>query len=209
MSADLLPWSHPTAALPLDEPTPAGWAACALGGLDALLDDHAHCELKAASAAMSLIGRFPEAPGLVAAMVALAHEEMRHFRQVLKKLESRGGALTPPRPDRYVRALRAWSFREKGGAGPLVDALLVCAFVEARSCERFRLLTEALREAGDQPELAAFYLQLADAEGRHWETFRDLARAAAPADQVARRLTAFSQAEGAIVAELPIEPRMH
>jgi tRNA-(ms[2]io[6]A)-hydroxylase len=200
--------------------------------LDTLLIDHAHCEQKAASAAMALIGRFPDHPGLARAMIALAHEEMKHFRQVLDRIEARGRTLTKPGPDRYVQALREWAFRHRGGLGPLGDLLLVCAFVEARSCERFRLLAEGLspasveptpaaveenlegsRDSGDasahESDLAAFYRTLADAEGRHWVLFRDLALTAAPEKAVARRLEEMGEAEAAIVAAMPLTAQMH
>jgi len=201
------PWTDPRDGLPLLRATPDAWLAGARCDLNALLGDHAHCELKAASAALSLIGRGADDRELVRSMIALAHEEMRHFRQVVDVLESRGGALTPPAPDRYVARLRDWSFREPGGLGSRVDRLLVCAFVEARSCERFRILAAGL--AGEEPELAGFYLRLADAESRHWETFRDLARVQCPPPGVDRRLHAMAEVEAEIVGELPLGPRMH
>lgn len=211
MNTAELPWTHATEGLPLRFRTPAEWAQTALGNLDALLVDHAHCEQKAASMAMALVGRFPERPGLARGMIALAHEEMRHFRQVLDRIEARGGRLTKPRPDRYVRDLREWGFRHRGGIGPLGDLLLVCAFVEARSCERFRLLSEGLlaESDGDLETLGRFYLGLADAEARHWELFARLAREAAPPAAVEKRLEEMGEAEAEIVARRPLEPRMH
>jgi tRNA-(ms[2]io[6]A)-hydroxylase len=205
-AADHFPWSHPGEGLPLQYATPREWVAIACGDLDALLIDHAHCEQKAASAAMALIGRFPDHPGLARAMIALAHEEMKHFRQVLDRIEARGRTLTRPGPDRYVQALREWAFRHRGGLGPLGDLLLVCAFVEARSCERFRLLAEGL---SDERDLAAFYRTLAEAEGRHWVLFRDLALTAAPGEAVAQRLEEMGEAEAAIVSGMPLTPQMH
>jgi tRNA 2-(methylsulfanyl)-N6-isopentenyladenosine37 hydroxylase len=160
-------------------------------------------------------------------MMTLAQEEMRHFRQVLDRIEARGGSLGAPRPDRYVRALREWGFRRRGGIGALGDLLLVSAFVEARSCERFRLLAEGLpagddggsggageaRPPGIDPaaaaELGEFYLRLAAAEARHWELFRDLVLEAEPRKSVERRIAEMAEAEGEIVASRPLEPRMH
>jgi tRNA-(ms[2]io[6]A)-hydroxylase len=197
--------------LPLVSNTPPDWTRAALRGLDALLVDHAHCEQKAASLALSLIGRFSEDAELVRAMLALALEEMRHFRQVLDRIAARGGSLTPPLPDPYVRRLRDWSFRHRGGIGPRVDLLLVCAFVEARSCERFRLLAAALPADPDpgRRELGRFYRQLADAEARHWETFRGFARRHGDPHAVDRRIEEMARAEAEVVASLPLEPRMH
>ena len=197
--------------LPLTVETDLEWTRVAKNNLSALLADHAHCEQKAASMAMALIGRFPDHPGLARAMIALAHEEMSHFRQVLDRIEARGETLTKPLPDRYVRALREWAFRHKGGIGALGDLLLVSAFVEARSCERFRLLSQAFVEDEDDAlrELGDFYGTLAGAESRHWERFRELALAFDSPKDVERRLEAMAQAEGSIVRALPIEPRMH
>jgi len=206
-----VPWNHPLEGLPLREPTPEAWADAALTELDALLVDHAHCEQKAASMAVALIGRFPDHPGLAREMLALAHEEMMHFRQVIDRIEARGGHLTKPQPDAYVQALRDWSFHHRGGLGALGDLLLLSAFVEARSAERFRLLAERLGKeaAEDLQDLAAFYTRLADAESRHWERFRDLAATTDREDAVARRLEEMAEAEAAIVRARPLEPRMH
>jgi len=210
------PWIEPLENLPLRHATSREWVEVARGDLDALLMDHAHCEQKAASTAIALIGRFPDHPGLARGMIALAHEEMQHFRQVLDRLEARGGVLTKPLPDTYVGELRDWGFRHRGGLGPLGDLLLVSAFVEARSCERFRLLAEGMTgngdadgEKGGEAELGRFYARLADAEGRHWELFRDLALDAAPEKSVRRRLDELADAEAEIMARRPLVPRMH
>ena len=204
-SGDLL------AGLPLRRPTDPRWSQVALENLDSVLIDHAHCEHKAASMAVRLIGRFPHEQAILRPMLALAREELMHFRQVLDLLEARGVALTRPTPDRYVRRLRQRFCSEGRGVSGLVDLLLVSAFIEARSCERFRLLGEAL-EADDTAtgqRLGRFYRQLADAEGRHWEMFRDLAREVDEPTRVERRLAELSHIEAEVVAELPVEPRMH
>lgn len=196
------------AGLPLAGATPAEWVSCALGDLDALLVDHAHCEHKAASMALALIARHPQHPFLVTAMLALAQEELHHFRQVLERLERRGVALGRPPADRYVQRLRQISCEQPGGLGALPDQLLVCAFVEARSCERFRLLAAAL-EPSDEDDLGRFYARLADAEGRHWELFRDLAARLCGADPVAARIEQIARLEYDLVRSLPVGPRMH
>jgi len=216
MNALEIPWANALDDLPLITPTRPEWFPAAVSDVDALLVDHAHCEQKAASMALSLIGRYPDDAEGVRAMLALVYEELRHFREVLTFIERRGGRLTPPNPDRYVRLLRDWSFRHKGGVGTRADAYLACAFVEARSCERFRILAagflagEAGSLASDEAgELGGFYLQLADAERRHWTLFRDLALATGETAVVERRLQEMAEAESAIVAELPLAPRMH
>ena len=216
MTTPTVPWTGRLDGLPLVAETSPDWFAAATRDLDALLVDHAHCELKAASTALSLMGRFADDARLVDRMTALAYEEMAHFRQVHERVIARGGALTPPRPDRYVRQLRDRSFRSQGGVGAKADVLLAAALVEARSCERFRILAEGFAEgpvAGLDEQAAAdlglFYLRLADAEGRHWELFRELAMRAAEPAAVERRLGELAEFESDLVAILPLEPRMH
>lgn len=212
-----LPWTDPLDGLPLVRGTDPRWVDVALAQLDALLVDHALCEQKAASAALALIGRFPDRPELVRPMLALAHEELHHFRQVLDLIEARGGALSRPLPDRYVHELRQRGFRTAEGLGAYGDLLLVNAFVEARSCERFRLLAAALLDTRralptgipDREALGHFYRVLAQAEGRHWETFRELAMAVLPVARVERRIAALAEVEATIVAERPLVPAMH
>lgn len=207
----MAPWSGPLDGLPLLYATPPAWSTLALANLDYLLVDHAHCEQKAAGAALGILARFPENSEMVRPMLALAHEELHHFRQVLELIEARGGTLTRPAPDFYVRELRLRLFRAPGGLGPYGDLLIVNAFVEARSCERFRQLAQALTEQGgtSAATLAPFYRTLAGAEGRHWETFRDLACARLDRTRVAARIEIAAAIEAEISRERPITPRMH
>lgn len=195
------------AGLPLREPTPGSWAGIVRENIDLVLVDHAHCEHKAASTALAMIARHAEVPLLIRPLMALAQEEMHHFRQVLDVLDARGVKLARPRADRYVRLLRERCFTAPGGLGALGDQLMVCALVEARSCERFRLLASALERLDSR--LAAFYGRLAAAEGRHWELFDDLAGSLFGTERVARRLDRFSEIEAQLVRELPVEPRIH
>lgn len=206
-----VPWAEPLQGLPLTQPTHDSWTQVAIGDLDALLADHAHCEQKAASMALSLIARYPENTERTKKLMALAAEEMHHFKQVLEKIEARGRVLTKPLPDAYVKQLREWSFRHVGGVGTKTDTFLACGFVEARSCERFRLLAQALLGQPEQElqKLGAFYRNLADAESRHWESFRDFALEEQTAARVQKRMTDMAEAEAAIIRDLPIEPRMH
>ena len=160
----------------LTRPTDPRWATLATDDLPALLSDHAHCEMKAASNALSLAARWTAYPRLVEALAALAEEELRHFRAALAELSRRGIALRKPEVDVYAAELRKAAARDrKHSAGEaLVDRLLVGALIEARSCERFRLLSRALSDRGEG-ELAAFYDDLFEAEARHYTTFVDLA----------------------------------
>lgn len=197
--------------LPLLRATDPGWADVAVRDLGALLVDHAWCEYKAASAGLGMIARYPEHPALVRPMLALAQEEMLHFRQCLDRLRARDRELGTPLPDRYVGAIRTRFSAEGRGLGALGDTLLVNAFVEARSCERFRILGSALEgREGEDGDLGEFYARLADAEGRHWETFRDLAiQELGDPDRVLARIDEVAAMEAEIVRDLPLHPRMH
>src|SRR4051812_27139748 len=177
--------------------------------------------MKAASNALSLAARWsghrpaqPGAapqPGVVRALVELAEEELAHFRRVLDELERRGIRLGPPPVDPYAERLRraAGATRSgRDGVDPLVDRLLVGALIEARSCERFRLLADALARRGDA--LAAFYEELFASEARHYRTLLDLAGAAAGDEAAVRaRLDELARAEGDVVAELGALPAIH
>src|SRR5206468_2056548 len=138
----------------------AAWAAEALRDLDRVLVDHAHCEMKAASNALSLAARHPKDFALVRALTDLAREEIDHFQRVLAFLEARGLTLGPPPVDTYAADLRrAASALPRDVALPvLVDRLLVSALIEARSCERFKLLLGAIAQ-DDEPQLHAFYTE--------------------------------------------------
>src|SRR5258705_899264 len=192
----------------LTRPTSARWVEVALANLDAVLVDHAHCEMKAASNALSLAVRASQTPGVVGALVALAEEELSHFRRVSGELESRGVPLGLPPPDGYaaelrktVRAHRDASRAPSQPVEALVDRLLVAALIEARSCERFRLLSDALRERGPA-DLCRFYEELLAAEARHFRTFVDLARQVAHPDAswVDARLREVARLEGEVAS---------
>jgi tRNA-(ms[2]io[6]A)-hydroxylase len=202
----------------LTRPTDPAWVDNAVRHLDRVLADHAHCEMKAASNAMALAVRAAHLPGVVRQLVALAEEELRHFRQVLDELDRRGLSLGPPPVDPYAVTLRKLATssadrradRREGHASALVDRLLVASLIEARSCERFRLLAEALRERGPD-DLRAFYEELLAAEARHFRTFVDLACEVNGGDEgrVRERLRELARLEGDLCAELASEPTVH
>jgi tRNA-(ms[2]io[6]A)-hydroxylase len=194
--------------------TDAAWVAAAMRDLDRVLVDHAHCEMKAASNALSLAARHPESSGLVRALTDLAREEIDHFQRVLSVLEARGLTLGPPPVDEYAAALRQAATESSRGRsaklGALVDRLLVGALIEARSCERFKLLAAALVEAGEAA-VGAFYAELLAAEARHHRSFVDLAVSVAPEgsarDEVLARLEELAVHEAEIVRNLAHSPR--
>jgi tRNA-(ms[2]io[6]A)-hydroxylase len=186
--------------------TDEAWAAAALGDVDGVLLDHAHCEMKAASNALSLATRHPQDAQLVRALTDLAREEIDHFQRVLEVLSARGVALGPPPVDAYAAELRRAvqvAPREPGISG-LVDRLLVGALIEARSCERFKLLADATAGDAANAELHTFWSELLAAEARHYRTFVELAARAAGGDQarVTARLERLAHLEGAIVSAL-------
>lgn len=197
----------------LTRPTDPRWVEAALGDLDALLVDHAHCEMKAASNALALAARAVHAPSIVRPLVALAEEEMSHFRLVLDELDRRGIALGPPPVDPYAVELRRVAHARPSAIAPpkggLVDRLLVACLIEARSCERFRLLADALAIHGPS-ELARFYADLFAAEARHYRTFLDLATAVARDETAVRaRLEALAEGEADVCAKLARDPVVH
>ena len=177
--------------------TDDAWIEAALADVDALLVDHAHCEMKAASNALSLIVRHGDRPELIAVLSQLAEEEIAHFRRVHALLVERGIPLGTPPIDPYAAQLR----KAIPGPATLVDRLLVAALIEARSCERFRLLSERAEDAA----LRAFYAELVVAEAGHYRVFLDLAisegaRDGVEASTVRARMKHLTAEEGNIVA---------
>ena len=158
--------------LGLKLPTDPRWVNLVEKNIDEILTDHAYCEQKAASTAISLIIRFPEYTDLVEEMIALSREEMGHFKMVHDRITARGKTLGRDRKDDYVVALQ--KFFPKGGSRTtqLVHRLLYAALIEARSCERFRLLSEQLKDK----ELADFYHKLMVSEAGHFTMFLKFAR---------------------------------
>ncbi|HEY8080238.1 MAG TPA: tRNA isopentenyl-2-thiomethyl-A-37 hydroxylase MiaE [Labilithrix sp.] len=185
----------------LTVPTDEAWAREAARDLDAVLVDHAHCEMKAASHALSLVVRHPGDLDLVRALTDLAREELDHFGRVVDFLAKRGLSLGAPPVDEYAAALR----RAMGALPPspmpaVVDRLLASALIEARSCERFKLLLQVLPPSCPS-DLRAFYEELFACEARHYRMYVDLATRAAGED-VTERLTILAEREGAIVKAL-------
>jgi tRNA 2-(methylsulfanyl)-N6-isopentenyladenosine37 hydroxylase len=182
------------------------WFAASAIDLPALLSDHLHCERKAAENALALVRRYPHRGASVAQLSRLAHEETSHVVQVAALIGRRGWTPRGDFPNRYARALLA----EVRGREPerLLDALLVAAFIEARSHERLGLLARGFAAAGDA-ELGDFYGALGDAEERHAEIFLDLARPLVGAEAFAARLEDLGQHEAEILGALPHGSRIH
>jgi tRNA-(ms[2]io[6]A)-hydroxylase len=191
------------------------WATRALSSLDRILVDHAHCEMKAASNAIALSARCLAEPEIVAALVELAEEELDHFKRVLAEIQRRGLALEPPAEDTYAALLLKKanaSGRDKSAKGAVADRLLVGSLIEARSCERFKLLSAALRGTGeeDHAALADFYDELFAAEARHHRVFVELAeRVLGDPERARARLAALAELEADVVRGLPNDATIH
>lgn len=191
------------AMLPLRSTTDPAWLPLAVEKFDQVLVDHAHCEKKAAASAMALVSAYPDHDLLIRRLARLAHEELRHFRQVYDLISARGLVLGKDEGDPYAKELI--SLVRTTPKERRMDRLLVSALIEARSCERLQLLGEGLPDE----ELRSFYRRLAKAEGGHYLLFVDLAEAYDEPVRVQARLAELAEAEAAIVARLPIEPRIH
>ena len=181
--------------------TPRAWIDNALANQDLMLIDHAHCEKKAASTALSLMYRYVDNHDLLNRMSRLAREELRHFEQVLAIMKKRGmeyGHLTPAR---YASGLR--SLVRSDDPGRLVDVLIVGAIIEARSCERFAALAPFLDD-----KLADFYNSLLKSEARHYQDYLKLAEQAngGPVDE---RVGEFLAIEQELIETPDIEFRFH
>jgi tRNA-(ms[2]io[6]A)-hydroxylase len=182
--------------------TDPGWVDVATANMDAVLVDHAHCEKKAAASAMSLVVGYPEREELVRRMSALAVEELQHFRAVYERIVERGLSLGRDQGDPYAKRLTGLA---RPHAGRLTDRLLIFGLIEARSHERLELLGAHLKA----PELKRFYGDLAKAESRHAALFKELACRYDDVEAVEVRLRELAASEAEIVANLPLEPRIH
>jgi len=182
------------------------WFTASAADLRALLSDHLHCERKAAENALALVRRYPHRGASVAQLSRLAHEETSHVVQVAALLGRRGWTPRADFPNLYARGL----MEEVRGREPerLLDALLVAAFIEARSHERLGLLARGFAATGE-PELGDFYAALGDAEERHAEIFLELARPLVEAESFAERLDALGLREAEILGSLPYTCRVH
>jgi len=191
--------------LGLKLPTDPRWVNIVEKNIDEILTDHAYCEQKAASTAISLIVSFPEYPDLVEEMIALSREEMGHFKMVHERIIARGKTLGRDRKDEYV--LELIKFFPKGGSRvtQLVHRLLYAALIEARSCERFRLLSEQLADK----ELAEFYHKLMISEATHYTMFLSYARKYGNREEVDKKWEELLEYEGKIMKDLGKKETIH
>lgn len=192
--------------LGLELPTDPRWVNIAEKNIEDILVDHAYCEQKAASSCISLIVNFPEKQRLVEALTPVVAEEWSHFERVLDHLRKRGFHLGVQRKDEYVEQLQ--KIVKKGGSREqqLVEKLLINALIEARSCERFRLLW---KEIGDQ-ELSKFYYELMVSEAGHYKNFLKLAKEFQEEELVEKRWREILTQEAEILKNMKVRgDRMH
>ena len=191
--------------LGLKLPTDPRWVRLVEGDLQEVLTDHAWCEQKAASNAISLIVKHPELTDLVEELTRIAQEDMAHFGQVLEKIRARGFTLGPERRDHYVNDILEFVRKDGTREERLVDRLLFAAMIEARSCERFRLLSEQVAD----DDLRTFYRDLMASEADHYTTFLGFARKYGGRVDVDTRWQEFLAYEAEVVARYGKEPTMH
>lgn len=184
--------------------TPRDWQDAVLTDVDAFLQDHAHAERKVATSALTLAAQSFRHSELVTAMVELAQEEITHFGQVHELLLARGKTLGQDRPDPYMGPMFKL-LRKRDVNEYLLDRLLLFGVVEARGCERFRMVSEVL-PAGPVRD---FYVELTRCEARHHALFVRLARRYFDGEQVTARLDTLLDAEAEIVAGLPFRAALH
>lgn len=184
-------------------PSPAAWLPAALAAFDALLLDHAHCEMKAAASARMLADRYPGDPAFVADMQALADEEDDHYRRVRAFIDARGIHWAPAKKDHYV--VHLLKMVRQGAEQRLLDRLIVAAIIEARSCERLGFLAACL----DDEALRSFYRELFESEARHHGLFLEWARKFFGRETADARLAEILAHEAAYVTTKSPTPHVH
>lgn len=192
--------------LGLQLPTDPRWVNLAEKTIDEILIDHAYCEQKAASSCISLIVSYPDKQKLVEVLTPVVAEEWEHFERVMEKMKERNIPFGKKRKDEYVEQLLL--LRKKGGSREqqLVEQLLINAIIEARSCERFKLLSQNIND----DDLKKFYYELMISEAGHYVNFVELAKEYMPEDYVKKRLKELLEQEAQIIQNLDLRgDRMH
>jgi len=193
--------------LGLKLPTDPRWVNLAEMDLEEILTDHAYCEQKAATACISLIQQYPERKRMVNELAPIVTEEWGHFRLVLSELEKRNLDLGKQRKDEYVNALLKFQQKGKGSAEDrLLEKLLVCALIEARSCERFRLLSLYINDE----DLKEFYHRFMVSEAGHYRLFIELANHYCGEEKARKRWKEYLEYEAQVMKDLEVRgDRMH
>lgn len=182
------------------------WVNIAEKTIEDILTDHAFCEQKAASSGISLIVNFADKQDIVDSVTPLVAEEWGHFRKVIKELNKRGLSLGKKRKDEYVLKIKDLMLKGGNREMLLVEQLLIFALIEARSCERFRLLSLYISD----PELKDFYHEFMVSEAGHYRMFIDLAKKYMPEEHVKRRWNEIVEGEAKILSTLELRgDRVH
>ena len=191
--------------LGLKLPTDPRWVNIAEKNIEEILTDHAFCEQKAASYAISLIVTYPELSDLVNAMSDLSREEMSHFQMVHERIVQRGLTLGRERKDLYVARINEFFPKTGDRTERLVQRLLIAALIEARSCERFKVLSENIADA----ELATFYRELMVSEAGHYTMFLKFARQYGKREKVDSMWNALLEFEAEVMKEFGNKELIH
>jgi tRNA 2-(methylsulfanyl)-N6-isopentenyladenosine37 hydroxylase len=186
-------------------PTDPRWVNIVEKNIEEILTDHAFCEQKAASNAISIIVKWPEYSDMVSALLDIAQEELMHFKMVHDKLLARGFTLGRERKDPYVNLL--YDFMRKGGDRTLqlMDRLLFAAMIEARSCERFKVLSEEINDA----DLKEFYRELMISEANHYTAFLGFAKKYGDEKYIEKRWNEWLEYEGEIIRQFGVKETIH
>ena len=183
--------------------SPREWVEVVLSDFDSFLLDHASCERKASATALSMISHYPDRPELVRDMMLLAREELEHFHQAVWLVQASGLVLVPDEKDLYIQGLRKEI--RSGSEDYFLDRLLISGIVEARGCERFGLVADAL-EPGP---LKVFYQEITRSEAQHHMLFYRLAQNYFEAGRVEQRQGELFECEAEVLRSLPIRPVVH
>lgn len=193
--------------LRLQLPTDPRWVNIVEKNIEEILTDHAWCEQKAATNAITIITNNSEYPDMVTELLALAKEELEHFEMVHEIIKKRGLSLGRERKDDYVNEL--YTYMKKSNTGSrvsgLVERLLFSAMIEARSCERFKILSENIQD----PELAVFYRELMESEAGHYTTFITFARKYGTGIDVEKRWREWLDFEASVIARYGNQETIH
>jgi len=191
-------------SLDLEYQTPQAWTEAVMNDFDSFLQDHADCERKASSMAMSFVAKCPDKIKIIPLLIETAVEELDHFQQVYKIMEQRGIQLQAEmKPDVYIKQLLDCS--RSSPQERLLDRFLMASIIECRGTERFKLVAEALEDV----ELKKFYKMLWTIEAKHGNIFIEMALEYYPEDEVNHRLKELNQAEARICASLPVRAALH
>ena len=188
----------------LKAPSPKAWIDCVMNDFNSFLQDHADCERKASSMAMSFVAKFHDKPEIVPLLIETAIEELQHFEQVYQVMQNRGVHLRKDIPeDEYVNALLKYCRSDRDGRA--LDRMLLASIIECRGAERFKMVCDALQDE----ELKLFYRDLWTSEAKHGNIFVKMALQYFDENEIQKRLDYFVEKEAEVMLALPIRAALH